>query len=65
MLIRYKLLKSRKEAIKERQKLALEEMLFITNHKVRHPISTLISISKILSNSQFTTEERTEVMRLI
>jgi cytochrome c biogenesis factor len=65
ILFRYKGLKAKKEAIKERQKQSLEKMLFITNHKVRHPIATLIAISEILNNSQFNEEERNEVVRLM
>lgn len=65
VLIRYKILKEKKEAIKEKQKKALEEMLFMTNHKVRHPIATLLGISEILKNSQFTAEEMNELIRLM
>lgn len=65
ILIRYKALKARKEAIKQKQQEALEEMLFITNHKVRHPISTLLGILEILNNPQFTTEQKIEVIKLV
>lgn len=65
MMVRHKLLKARKEAIKDKQKLVLEEMLFITNHKVRHPIAMLQGISQILDNSQFTEQEKDQVTQLL
>ena len=63
LLIRYKFLKDQKDANKEKQKKALEEMLFITNHKVRHPIATLLGILLILKSSDFSEAEKEQVLQ--
>lgn len=64
-LIRYKILKDRKETIKEAHQKALEEMLFITNHKVRHPVATLSGMIHVLESSSFSDQESNEIIKLM
>lgn len=65
VLIRYKILKDRNEGIKEAKRKTLEELLFMTNHKVRRPIATLSGISQVIESSGFSEEEKEQVVQLM
>ena len=65
LLMRYKRLEYRKKQRNREQKFALEEILFITNHKIRHPIATLVTIVDILDSRDYSVDEKEMVSKLM
>lgn len=50
--IRYRKLNMIHEAFREKKLKEIEEMLYITNHKVRHPISEIIGLSDLIKDHE-------------
>lgn len=65
VIIRYGIVRDRKEGIKEQQRKALEEMLFITNHKVRHPISNMLGIAEEIEDPQHNPQEVRQLLKAL
>lgn len=65
VLIRYKILRDKKEFIKEKKRQDFQKMLFITNHKVRHSVATISGISQALTDHKLSETQIKEMLELM